>query len=89
MQNATRLRLMPVTKARINFGSVVKQAYLQKKSFLLEKGGIPVAGILGIEDFEDWLELSNPSMRDDIQKGYQEYKKRKAKPLKALLAKLA
>ncbi|MBI4599527.1 hypothetical protein HY732_01235 [Candidatus Uhrbacteria bacterium] len=89
MRNATHLRSMPLTKARVNLGSVVKQAYLQKKSFLLEKGGIPVAGILGIEDFEDWLELSNPSMRDDIQKGYREYKKKKTKPLKSLLAKLA
>ena len=88
MPNTAQLRSLPITEARINLGSVVKQAYLQKKSFLLEKGGIPVAGIIGIEDFEDWLELSNPFVRDDIRKGYQEYKKKKTKPLKALLTKL-
>ncbi|MEK7648962.1 MAG: hypothetical protein AAB400_03525 [Patescibacteria group bacterium] len=88
MRNTTQLRSMPVTKARVNLGSVIKQAYLQKKSFLLEKGGIPVAGILGIEDFEDWLEVSNPSLRNDIQKGYEEYKRKKTKPLKKLLSSL-
>ncbi len=89
MQQTTRLRSLPVTKARINLGSVIKQAYLQKKSFILEKSGIPVAGILGIEDFEDWLELSDPSLKNDIQKGYREYKRGKAKPISALLKSLA
>lgn len=89
MASTTQLQSLPVTKARINLGSVVRQAYLKKKSFVLEKGGIPVAGILGIEDFEDWLEVSDPTLIKDIGKGYREYKKGKAKPISALLKSLA
>lgn len=89
MASATHLRSLPITKARINLGSVVRQAYMQKKSFVLEKGGIPVAGILGIEDFEDWLEVSDPSLKNDIQEGYKEYKKGKTKPIAALLKSIA
>lgn len=89
MASTTQLQALPVTKARINLGSVVRQAYMQKKSFVLEKSGIPVAGILGIEDFEDWLEVSDPTLKKDIEKGYKEYKKGRAKPINALLKSLA
>lgn len=89
MAPETHIQSLPITKARINLGGVVQRAYLQNKSFLLEKGGIPVAGILGIEDFEDWLEVSNPTLKKDIRKGYQEYSKGKTKSLDLLLAKLA
>lgn len=89
MTSTTQLRSLPVTKARTNLGSVVRQAYLQKKSFVLEKSGIPVAGILGIEDFEDWLEVSDPSLKNEIQKGHREYKKGKTKPIAALLKSIA
>ena len=81
----SQIHSMPITKARINLGGVVRQAYIQKKSFLLEKGGIPVAGILGIDDFENWLEWSNPKLKQNIQKGYKDYKKKKTKPLDSLL----
>lgn len=89
MSDHALIRSLPITKARVNLGSIVRQAYLQKKSYLLEKGGIPIAGILGIEDFEDWLEVSDPSLKRDIQKGYREYKKGKAKPIGKLLASLS
>ncbi len=85
----SQIHSLPITKARINLGGVVRQAYIQKKSFLLEKGGIPVAGILGIDDFEDWLDLSNPQLKQDIQKGYKEHKKKKSKSLDSLLKHLA
>lgn len=89
MSNHTSIHSLPITKARVNLGSIVRQAYLQKKTYLLEKGGIPVAGILGIEDFEDWLDVSDPSLKRDIQKGYQEYKKGKAKSAGKLLTSLS
>ncbi len=88
MAHGTQLHSIPITHARINLGGVVRQAYLQKKTFILEKDGIPVAGILGIEDFEDWLEMSDPQLKRDIKKGYKEYMTGKTKSLDLLLAKL-
>jgi hypothetical protein len=37
-------------------GEVIKRVHLNKENFVLEKGGIPVAAILDIDEFEDWLE---------------------------------
>ena len=36
---------LPITKARINLGQVVKRVHVNKEYFILEKDGIPVAGI--------------------------------------------
>jgi antitoxin (DNA-binding transcriptional repressor) of toxin-antitoxin stability system len=50
---------MPITKARINLGAVVHRAMNGERTNL-EKGGIPVATIIGtqdLEDMEDAIEL--------------------------------
>ena len=40
------LHRLPITKARINLGQVVKRVHLNKEYFILEKDGIPIAGIM-------------------------------------------
>ena len=48
---------IPITKARINLGAVVKRVRVNKEYFILEKDGIPVAGLMDIDEFEDYLEM--------------------------------
>jgi len=55
------VKTIPITKARINLGEVIKRVHLNKENFVLEKGGIPVAAILNIDEFEDWLEMKTQS----------------------------
>ena len=78
---------IPITKARINLGEVVRRVHLHKENFILEKGGIPVAALLDIDDFEDWLEMKDPKIKEQIRQGYEEYKKGKAVPLDKFLSK--
>ena len=40
---------LPLTQARVNLGAVVKRARLYKEYFVLEKDGIPVAGLMDID----------------------------------------
>ena len=82
------VRTIPITKARVNLGEVVKRVHLDKDSFVLEKGGIPVAAILDIDEFEDWLETKDPGLKDQIRQGYEEYKKGKAVPLDKFLSQI-
>lgn len=79
---------IPITKARINLGQVVRRAHLNKECFILEKDGIPVAGIMDVDDLEDWLELRDPEMQKQIEEGYREYRKGKTRPAREFLAKL-
>jgi prevent-host-death family protein len=82
------IKTIPITKARVNLGEVIKRVHLNKDSFVLEKGGIPVAAILDIDEFEDWLETKDPKVKEQIRQGYEEYKKGKTVPLDKFLAKM-
>ena len=47
---------MPITKARINLGSVVKRVSLNKERIILEKDGFPVAAIVDLGFVEDVID---------------------------------
>jgi hypothetical protein len=85
---APTVTAIPITKARINLGTLVKRAHLNKECFILEKDGIPIAGLMDIDDFEDWLELRDPKIREQIRKSQQEYLSGKSRPAEVLLAEI-
>ena len=82
------VKTISVTKARINLGEVIKRVHLNKENFVLEKGGIPVAAILDIDKFEDWLEMKDPKIKEQIRRGFEEYKKGKTVPPDNSLSKI-
>jgi hypothetical protein len=57
-----------ITKARINLGALAKRAYLKGEYFILEKDGIPIAGIMSSDEMEDYLELRDPAVSASIRK---------------------
>lgn len=85
---AGRVKRLPITKARINLGAVVKRAHLAKEYFILEKDGIPVAGLMDADEFEDYLELKDPAIRRQIRRSYEEYRAGKSRPANLLLSEL-
>jgi len=64
---------IPITKARINLGQLVRRAHVNKEYFILEKGGIPVAGLMDAEELEDYLELRNPQIRQHMRRSHGQY----------------
>jgi PHD/YefM family antitoxin component YafN of YafNO toxin-antitoxin module len=79
---------VPITKARNNLGALIQQVHLNKEYLILEKDGIPVAGIMDIDEFEDYLELQDPKVRAIIARGRQEYLAGKSRPAEDLLSQL-
>ncbi len=65
---------IPITKARINLGGLIKKVHLDKKRFIIEKDGYPVAGIMDIDEFEDYLDSCDRAENKSIRKSYKEYK---------------
>jgi hypothetical protein len=63
------VHFVPITKARINLGSLAKRAYLKGECFVLEKDGIPIAGLLSVVELEKFLELRHPAMLQDMRHG--------------------
>ena len=74
------VRHLPITKARINLGAVVKQVHLNKEYIILEKDGIPIAAIMDVDEFEDYLELKDPQAKKDIEISNREYREGKYRP---------
>lgn len=83
-----RVHCLTLTKARINLGAVVKRVHLNKEYFILEKDGIPLAGLMDIDEFEDYLELQDPKVRAHIRRSYQEYRAGKGRPMGQFLKEL-
>ena len=80
---------LPITKARVNLGQVARRVRLNKEYFILEKDGIPIVGIMGAEELEDYLELRDPKVREHIRKSHAEQLAGKGRPLGDLLAEIA
>jgi PHD/YefM family antitoxin component YafN of YafNO toxin-antitoxin module len=85
---ARMVQHLPLTQARINLGAVVKRVHLNNEYVVLEKDGIPVAGVMPIDEFEDYLELRNPKARVHIRKSNAEYLAGKSRPAEDFLADL-
>jgi len=84
----TMVHRLPITKARINLGAVAKRAYLAGEYFILEKDGIPIAGIMGADEMEDYLELQDPKVREHIRTSHEEFLAGKHRPAEDLLPEL-
>lgn len=85
-QSTYIVRHLPLTKARVNLGAVIRRVHLDKEYIILEKDGIPVAGLMNIDEFEDYLELQDPKARANIRKSSEEFRAGKARPADALVA---
>jgi len=79
---------LPLTEARVHLGEVIRRVHVNKARVILEKDGIPVAGLLAIDEFEDYLELQDPKVREHIRRSYREYRAGKGRPAEDLLAEL-
>jgi hypothetical protein len=67
---------------------VIKRVHLNKEYFILEKDGVPIAGLMDIDEFEDYLELQDPKVRTHIRKSNQEYLAGKSRPAEEFLKEL-
>jgi antitoxin (DNA-binding transcriptional repressor) of toxin-antitoxin stability system len=87
-QNAATVHRIPITKARINLGQVVRRVHLNREYFILEKDGIPVAGLMGADELEDYLELRDPKVRAQIRKSNADYLAGRSRPAADFIAEL-
>jgi len=83
---AKTIHRMPITKARINLGQVARRAHVNREYFILEKDGIPVAGILSADELEDFLEMQDPGLKSQIRKSAEEYRRGKGRDAGKFLA---
>ncbi len=79
---------LPLTKARVNLGQVVRRVHVNREVFILEKDGIPVVGLLHVDDLEDYLEMQNSSVKEQVRTSASEYGRGAARDAHDFLAEL-
>jgi len=82
----TTVNRIPITEARINLGAVVKRVRLNGEYFILEKDGIPIVGIMGADELEDYLELRDPKVQRILKQSAQDVRAGRTRPASMLLA---
>lgn len=82
------VRHLPLTKARINLGDVIRRVRVDKEYVILEKDGLPVAGLMDIDEFEDYLELQDPDTQRHIAASAREYRTGASRPAGGLVDEL-
>jgi hypothetical protein len=84
----TIVNRLPLTKARVNLGQVVRRVHVNREFFILEKDGIPVVGLMHVDDLEDYLEMQNRSAKDQIRTSAAEYNRGGARSARKFLTEL-
>ncbi|MEK6323936.1 MAG: hypothetical protein AABN33_20005 [Acidobacteriota bacterium] len=82
------IRSIPIAKAEIHLGQLVKRVHVDKQYLILKEDGVPIVAIMDIDEFEDYLELNDPKARRDIEKSTQEFRDGKSRPARQLLVEL-
>ena len=83
-----KVSVMPITKARINLGAVVRRVHLNKEYIILEKGGIPVVGLMDADELEDYLEIHDQDVQRQIQESNEDIRAGRTRPAEEFLAEL-
>lgn len=79
---------IPLTKARVNLGAIVKRVHLKQERFVLEKDGYPVAALIDIDEFEDYLDSQDEGLKKQIRESRKEFDAGKGKPFDNFLARM-
>lgn len=61
------VRHIPLTKFRTQLGNVIRRVHRDKEYVVLERGGMPVAAVMDIDEFEDYLEFNDPVVQREIE----------------------
>jgi PHD/YefM family antitoxin component YafN of YafNO toxin-antitoxin module len=77
--------IVAITKARTNLGAIVKKIHLEKGYVILEKDGFPVAGMMDIDEFEDYLDARNVDAAKEIASSRKDVGAKRTRSARALL----
>src|ERR1051325_5703246 len=89
MQTKCVVKRLPLTKALLNLGALVRRVHNNKEQFILERNGNPVAALIDMDEYEDYLYAQDPGLTRQIRQGYREYQEGKLREeLDAFLSKL-
>ena len=85
---ATRVLRVPMTKARTHLGSLVRGVNVDGDVVVLEKDGIPVAGLVDMDALDDYLESRDPALHRRMRASMKAYHSGRTRPVREFLEEL-
>ena len=85
---APTVRRLSITEAGGLLDALVKRVSLHQDYIVLEQNGNPIAGVLDIDDFEDYLELQDPEVCWHIRKSNEDFLAGNLRPSRDFVAAL-
>ena len=79
---------LTVSEAQSKLEALLKRVHLKKDYVIIKQNGIPIAGIMDIDAFEDYLELQDPTVKRHIKKSGEEFRAGKSRTAREFLAEL-
>ncbi len=82
------IRSVQISKAKSSLNSLVKRVHRDHEYLILKDNGTPLAAVMDIDEFEDYLELNDPKVQRDIVQSTKEFREGKGRPTREFLAEL-
>jgi len=82
------IRSVQISKAKSSLNSLVKRVHRDHEYLILKDNGTPLAAVMDIDEFEDYLELNDPKVQRDIVQSTKEFREGKGRPAREFLAEL-
>src|SRR5438046_9487976 len=82
------IRSVQISKAKISLNSLVKRVHRDKEYLILKDNGTPLAAVMDIDEFEDYLEVNDPRVRKEIELSNEDFRQGRFRPAEKLLEEL-
>jgi PHD/YefM family antitoxin component YafN of YafNO toxin-antitoxin module len=82
------VKSVPLARVRDRPEQVIGGVVAGREYLILRQDGLPVVGMMGIEEFEDYLELQDPAVKRHLAASKAERRRGKTHPAENLLAAL-
>ncbi|SRR6266496_388020 len=82
------IRSVQISKAKISLNSLVKRVHRDKEYLILKDNGTPLAAVMDIDEFEDYLEVNDPRVRKEIELSSEDFRQGRFRPAEELLEEL-
>lgn len=82
------IRSVQISKAKTSLNSLVKRVHRDHEYLILKDNGTPLAAVMDIDEFEDYLELNDPKVRRAIELSSEDFRAGRFRPAEELLNEL-
>jgi len=82
------IRSVQISKAMSSLNSLVKRVHRDHEYLILKDNGTPLAAVMDIDEFEDYLEVNDPKVRRAIELSNEDFRAGRFRPAEELLREL-